>query len=321
MRVLVLAQVEDGALGAETSRVLGAAAALGADVEVDVLVAGHGVNAAAEMAARLDGVTRVLVADSPALAYHLAEPMAALLKRLPAFDDYVVILGGMNAAHREALPRLAGMLGVMALTDVIGIEAPDTFRRPMFAGNIIAHARLLDTPRILLVRPAAFAPAAERAEAAPVEKVAVPDDLPRPAEVVAEERHDARGRPPLEQARIVLGMGRGAADPESRALLEQLAKSLGAAIAATRMVVDEGLAPNEWQVGQTGKTIAPALYMAFGISGAHQHLAGIRDAQIIAAVNTDAEAPIFKAADVGLVMDARTALQGLLKRIKSERGE
>ena len=191
----------------------------------------------------------------------------------------------------------------------------------MFAGNIIAHVRLVDAPRIVLLRPAAFAPVGEQAEAAPVERIAVPDDLPRPAEVVAEERHDAQGRPPLEQARIVLGMGRGAADAESRALLEKLADALGAGIAATRMVVDEGLAPNEWQVGQTGKSIAPALYMAFGISGAHQHIAGIRDAQIIAAVNTDAEAPIFRAADVGLVMDARTALRELLERIKSERGE
>ena len=319
MRVLVLAQVEDGALGAETTRLVGAAATLGGDV--DVLVAGHGVGAAARAAAMLDGVARVFLADAPVLAQHLAEQVAALLKGLPGFSDHAVIIGGMNAAHREALPRLAGMLGVMALTDVIGIEGLDTFRRPMFAGNIIARVRLLDAPHIVLLRPAAFAPAEERAEAAPVETVAVPDDLPQPVTVVAEERHDAQGRPPLEQARIVLGMGRGAADPESRALIGQLADALGAGIAATRMVVDEGLAPNELQVGQTGKSIAPALYMAFGISGAHQHIAGIRDAQVIAAVNTDAEAPIFRAADLGLVMDARTALRELLERIGRKRGE
>lgn len=318
MRVLVLAQ-EEGALDGNTARLVGAAQTF--DADVDVLVAGHGVAELAEKTARLDGVARVFLADAPVLAGQLAEPLAALLQGLPGFDDYTVLIGGMNAAHREALPRLAGMLGVMALTDVIGIEGPGAFRRPMFAGNIVARVRLADTPRILLVRPAAFAAAGERAEAAPVETIAVPDDLPHPAAVMAEERHDAQGRPPLEQARIVLGMGRGAADAESRALLEQLAKSLGAAIAATRMVVDEGLAPNEWQVGQTGKTIAPALYMAFGISGAHQHIAGIRDAQIIAAVNMDAEAPIFRTADVGLAMDARAALRELLERVETGKGE
>jgi len=317
MRVLLLAQVEDGALAVETARLTAAAAAFGGPV--DMLVAGHGVAEAAAAAAHLAGVARVLVADAPALAGQAAEPVAALLRRLPGLDDYAVILGGMGAAHREILPRLAGMLGVMALTDVIGIEAPDTFRRPMFAGNIIATVRLAGAPRIVLVRPTAFAPAEERTETAPVEALAVPDDLPQPMEIVAEERHDAQGRPPLEQARIVLGMGRGAADAESRALLEKLADALGAGIAATRMVVDEGLAPNDWQVGQTGKSIAPALYMAFGISGAHQHLAGVRDAQVIAAVNTDSEAPIFRAADVGLVMDAHTALQALLERLEREK--
>ena len=321
MRVLLLAHVENGALGAETARLVRAAGAFGADAGVDVLVAGEGVAGAAAEAARLDGVARVLLADAPVLADGLAEPVAALLAGLPGFQDYTAIIGGMVAAHREALGRLAGMLEVMALTDVTGIVAPDTFRRPMFAGNIVAEVRLADSPRIALLRPAAFPPAEKRETAAEVEELSVPDDLPRPVTVVAEERHEAQGRPPPEKARIVLGMGRGAADAESRMLLERLAEALGAGIAATRMVVDEGLAPNEWQVGQTGKSIAPALYMAFGISGAHQHLAGVRDAHIIAAVNTDAEAPILKAADVGLVTDARTALRRLLERVENGKGK
>ena len=313
MSTLLLAETEHARLAPATARVLAAALAL--DAPVDVLVMGHRVaEAAAREAARFTGVRRVLVADDPALKGPLAEPCAALLKHLLDAGEYDAVIGGMSAAHRDILPRLAGMFGVMALADIVGIEDADTFHRPMFAGNVIATMRLSDTPKILLMRPAAFAPAEVAEDAAPVERIAVPGDLPAPAVIVAEGRHDANG-PTLETARIVLGMGRGAADPESRELLAALASKLGAAIAATRMVVDEGLAPNDWQVGQTGKSIAPALYIAFGISGAHQHLAGIRDAETIVAINTDAEAPIFRAADCGLVMDAASVLRALLEKL------
>ena len=311
MSTLLLAETDGDAPDAATARLVRAAQALGAPV--DVLVMGHGVGAVAEEAARLAGVRRVLVADDPALAGQLAEPCAALLRHLLEKENYDAVVGGMGAAHRDILPRLAGMLGGMALTDIIGIEDANIFRRPCFAGNIVSTVRLPDAPKILLVRAFAFAPVEAVEEAAPVESIEVPPDLPTPVRIVGEERHDAAG-PTLETARIVLGMGRGAADAESRELLAALAEKLGAAIAATRMVVDDGLAPNDWQVGQTGKSIAPALYIAFGVSGAHQHLAGVRDAETIVAINTDAEAPIFKGADLGLVMDAREALRALLAR-------
>ena len=313
MSTLLLAEVDGDTLGAATARLMRAAAALG--TAVDVLVMGHGVGAAAQAAARLAGVRRVLLADDAALAGQLAEPGAALLKHLLDAEKYDAVVGGMSTAHRDILPRLAGMLGVMALTDVIDIEGTDTFRRPCFAGSIVSTVRLLDAPKILLMRPAAFAPVETAETAAPVEALAIPSGLPTPVRIVGEERHGAAG-PTLETARIVLGMGRGAADAESRDLLTALAEKLGAAIAATRMVVDDGLAPNDWQVGQTGKSIAPALYIAFGVSGAHQHLAGVRDAGTIVAINTDTEAPIFRAADLGLVMDARDALRALLASLK-----
>ncbi len=311
MTTLVLAQTEATRLLPGTARLVGAARAFGRPVTV--LVAGYGMGEAAARAARLEGVERVLLADDACLAEQLAEPMAALLRPLSA--EYDVIIGGMaSMAHREILPRLAGMLDVMALSDVLAIENESTFQRPAFAGNVVTTVRLLDDgPRLLLMRESAFEEAgADGARSAPVEKLAVPADLPLPVRVIAEERH-GEGGPDLRSARLVLGMGRGASGEEARRMLHELADRLNAAIAATRAVVDDGLAPNEWQVGQTGKRIAPAVYVAFGISGAHQHLAGIRDAGLIVAVNTDEEAPIFRAADHGLVMDATEVLRRLLE--------
>ncbi len=316
MTVLVLAHVNGARLLPGTAHLVGAARAF--DQPVHVLVAGEGAREAAERAARLDGVERVLLADDTRLAQQLAEPMAVLLHSLGAGHD--VFVGGMaSMAHREILPRLAGLLDVMGLSDVLAIEDASTFRRPAYAGNVITTVRLTDDgPRVLLLRENAFERAGEeRSQPAPVEELAVPDDLPAPVKVLAEERHDDTG-PDLESARIVLGMGRGVSGEESREMLLELAERLNAAVAATRMVVDDGLAPSEWQVGQTGKRIAPALYMAFGISGAHQHLAGIRDAELIVAVNTDDQAPIFRAADFGLVMDAAEALRLLRERSQTK---
>ena len=314
MKPLVLAHLDRTRLLPATAHLITAAQAL--HQPVDVLVAGHGVRAAAERAARLAGVEKVLIADDERLQGQLAEPAAALLR--PLSTPYDTIIGAMAShAHREILPRLAGLLDVMALSDVIEIRERDIYRRPAYAGNVITTVRLPDDgPRLLLVRESAFAPATQTATPAPLEELAVPEDLPVPVRIVAEERHDAAG-PTLDTARIVVGMGRGAAGEEARELLRQLAMRLNAAIAATRVVVDDGLAPNEWQVGQTGKRIAPALYLAFGISGAHQHLAGIRDSGLIVAINTDEEAPIFRAADYGLVMDAAEALRQLLEKTRA----
>lgn len=316
MTVLVLAHVDGVRLLSGTANLVGAARAL--DQPVHVLVAGQGVREAAEQAARLDGVERVLLADDARLAQQLAEPMAVLLHSLSA--GYDVFIGGMaSMAHREILPRLAGLLDVMGLSDVLAIEDENIFRRPAYAGNVITTVRLMDEgPRILLLRESAFERAGEeRAQPVPVEELAVPEDLPAPVKVLAEERHDGTG-PDLESARVVLGMGRGVSGGKAREMLLELAERLNAAVAATRVVVDEGLAPNDWQVGQTGKRIAPALYVAFGVSGAHQHLAGIRDAGLIVAVNTDEQAPIFRAADYGLVMDGEEALRRLLEKAPKE---
>jgi electron transfer flavoprotein alpha subunit len=243
------------------------------------------------------------------------EAVAAALARRVREGRHAAVVGGMSRLARAALTRLAGLLDVMPVVDVVAIEAPDTFVRPMHAGNVLARVQSADDVKVLLVRAAAFEPveAAEMAqmEIAPLE-LAESDMLG--VEVLGDERHDGE-HPPLDSARVVVGFGHGASGEQARKLVEELARKLNAAIGATRMVVDAGLAPNDWQVGQTGQTIAPKLYLAFGISGAQQHVAGIRDAEIVVAVNTDREAPIFRHADHGLVMDAEQALRELLEKL------
>lgn len=325
MDVLVLAaRGAPGASGAlvdeeRTARLVAAARRFSG--VVDVLLPAEADDGAARMAAdglaALQGVRRVWLAADARLTGWLAEPLAALLADVVRRGGYARIIGDSSLAHRDVLARLAGLLQAPALTDVVDIIDANTVRRPMHAGDILATVGIRSELAVLLLRAVAFAPAEKIAEEAAAEVVApeIPGNLPCPAELLEEEAGDSSGRPDLGRARIVLGMGRGAMDAESRALLLQLAEKLGAAVAATRAVVDEGLAPNDWQVGQTGKQIAPALYIAFGISGAHQHLAGIADAETIIAVNTDADAPIFAAADHGLAMDARKALKALLAEL------
>ncbi len=322
MATLVLAADGDAALR-DTARLVAAARKLGAPVEVAVLAGdAEAGRALAEAAARLAGVEQVWLAADERLDGLLAEPCAALLYGLAREREYQRIIGAMSAAHRDVLGRLAGLLDAPALTDVIAIDDARAVQRPMYAGDIVATVGIEAEQAVLLLRTTAFDEEAEQAQAAaPVAEWPVPEDLPAPVEVLAwEEGAATTAGGDLQHARLVLGMGRGAADEQTRALLLQLAQRLGAAVAATRMVVDEGLAPNDWQVGQTGKRIAPDLYMAFGISGAHQHLAGIADAGMIVAVNNDAEAPIFRAADVGLVADARVVLQALLERLPEKAG-
>ena len=240
------------------------------------------------------------------------EAVAAALARRVRAGGHGAVVGGMSRLARAALTRLAGLLDVMPVVDVVAIEAPDTFVRPMHAGNVLARVRSTDEVRVVLARAAAFAPAEmAQMEIAPLE-LAESDMLG--VEVLGDERHDGE-HPPLGSARVVVGFGHGAAGEEARRLMEELARKLNAAIGATRMVVDAGLAPNDWQVGQTGQAIAPKLYLAFGISGAQQHVAGIHDAEIVVAVNTDAQAPIFRHADYGLVMDAEQALRELLEKL------
>ncbi len=296
MRVLLLADVRDGALGMDaTAKALSAVAGLG---EVDVLVAGEGVAGAAAQAAELAGVAKVLVADAPALAKGVAEPLAALAAGLAGAYSHIV--APATAVAKSTLPRVAALLDVMIIPDVIAFDGADRFTRPIYAGNAIQTVTSADPVKVLTIRTAAFR-AAGGGGAAPVETVGLPA-LATPARWV-EDRIAASDRPELTAAKIVVSGGRGLGSQENFALIEGLADKLGGAVGASRAAVDAGFAPNDWQVGQTGKIVAPELYVAIGISGAIQHLAGMKDAKVIVAVNKDEEAPIFQVADYGLVGD------------------
>ncbi len=330
---LVASVREPAVLRREVAQMLAAAHRFGQPVDI-ALLAGDVADARdrAEVLARLPGVRRIWLLVDARLGQWLAEPCAAALQALVVAEGHVRIIGHDSMAHRDVLGRLAGLLQAPALSDVVAVEAPEVVRRPMHAGAIVADVRIEALPVVLLVRGAAFAGAAaallaeaddaghEGHDAAGAEIVVLDPmpDLPVPVkleDVMASGRDDAM--PDLARARIVLGMGRGAATEPARSLLMQLARRLGAAVAATRAVVDEGLAPGDWQVGQTGKRIAPQLYVAFGISGAHQHVAGIADARVIVAVNRDADAPIFKVADFGIVADVETVLRDMLMQLPS----
>ena len=318
MAVLVVASAAGSGQGVrQTARLVHAACRLGG--EVDIALPAADVAQGREDARRLAGIAgvrRVLLMADARLGCWLAEPLAEMLRQVAQEREYTHIVGEAGSAHRDVLGRLAGLLRAPALSDVVEVEDGRTLRRPMFAGGILATVRLKVLPAVLLMRAVAFTPAEAGKGDAEIEELVVPAQLPCPAEVIhracEEEQH---ARPDLAQARIVLGMGRGAADEQTRVLVLRLAEKLKAAVAVTRPLVDEGIAPGEWQVGQTGRSIAPDLYMAFGISGAHQHLAGIADAGTIVAINTDAQAPIMQAADLALVMDAREALKELLRQL------
>ena len=305
MATLLLAEVANGHLSDLTARALTAALQLGAPV--DVLVAGKNVAGPAAAAAKLAGVAKVRVADDALYEHGLAEPLAALLVELAG--GYSAILAASSPFSKNALPRAAALLDVMQLSDITKVISPDTFERPIYAGNAIQTVQSTDPKIIATVRTASFAATGEGG-AAPVEPVAAAGDPG--LSTFAGEALARSDRPELTSAKIIISGGRAMQKAENfKTYIEPIADKLGAAMGASRAAVDAGYAPNDWQVGQTGKVVAPDLYIAVGISGAIQHLAGMKDSKIIVAINKDEEAPIFQVADYGLVADLYTALPEL----------
>ena len=308
MAVLLLAEITDGTLNMDaTSKAVGAAAKLG---EVTVLCIGESCAGAAEEAATIDGVTRVLCAEDAQYGHRLAEPVAALIVSLAGGYDHIVAPATTDA--KNILPRVAALLDVMVISDVTGIEDADTFQRPIYAGNAVQTVRSRDPKKVLTIRSSAFE-AAGTGNSAPVEQIALAE-APGLSEWV-EDKVAASDRPELTSASIVVSGGRGIGSEEDFAIVEKLADKLGAAVGASRAAVDSGFAPNDWQVGQTGKVVAPDLYIALGISGAIQHLAGMKDSRVIVAINKDEEAPIFQVADYGLVGDLFELVPELTEKV------
>ena len=310
MAILLLAEHDNASLSGQTAKALNAAARIGG--EVDILVAGKAAGAAAEAAARLEGVRKVLLAESDALAERLAEPTAALILGLAG--GYDAIVAPATATGKNVLPRVAALLDVMQISEVVEVLAPDTFKRPIYAGNALQTVQATDAKKVLTVRTAGFSAAATRDAAAPVETVEAGADAGLSAFV--ENMLSVSDRPELAGARIVVSGGRALGSEEKfREVILPVADKLGAAVGASRAAVDSGYAPNDWQVGQTGKVVAPDLYIACGISGAIQHLAGMKDSKVIVAINKDEEAPIFQVADYGIVGDLFKIMPELAKEL------
>ncbi len=297
MTTLLVAEHAGGALNDATAKALTAAVALGSDVHV--LVAGKDVKSVADAAAKLSGVAKVLVADSDDLAHQLAEPMSALIVDMAG--GYDAIVAPATANGKNILPRVAALLDVMQISDVTAVVDGETFERPIYAGNAIQTVKSTDAKKVITVRTSTFAAAAEGGSAA-IEDVAAPAGAGL-SEFAGEELSKS-DRPELTSAKIIISGGRALGSEEKfQEVIMPVADALGAAVGASRAAVDAGYAPNDWQVGQTGKVVAPELYIACGISGAIQHLAGMKDSKVIVAINKDEEAPIFQVADYGLVGD------------------
>ena len=308
MAVLLIAEVNGADLALDaTAKAMSAAGALG---EVTVLVAGSGIDGAASAAAGIAGAAKVIKVDDAAYAHGLAEPLAALVVSLAG--GYSHIVAPSTAAAKNVMPRIAALLDVMVISDVTGVVDADTFERPIYAGNAIQTVKSADATKVLTVRTASFEAAAAGGSAA-VEAGAGAGDAGLSSWV--EDKVAASDRPELTSAKIVVSGGRGVGSEESFAIIAALADKLGAAVGASRAAVDSGFAPNDWQVGQTGKVVAPELYIACGISGAIQHLAGMKDSKIIVAINKDEEAPIFQVADFGLVADLFDAVPELTAKV------
>ena len=306
MSVLLVAEQKDGVLNDVTARALTAARQMGD--EVHVLVMGQGAAEAAVAAARLEGVGKVHVAEGGSLDHGLAEPAAALLVTLA--DHHRTIVAPATAATKNIMPRLAALLDVMQVSEITKVVSADTFERPIYAGNAIQTVQTADPVKVVTVRTAAFAATPEGGAAAPIAPVGAAAD-PALSRFGGEELAKS-DRPELTSAKVIVSGGRAMAKAENfKTYLEPIADKLGAAMGASRAAVDAGLAPNDWQVGQTGKVVAPDLYIAVGISGAIQHLAGMKDSKVIVAINKDEEAPIFQVADYGLVGDLFTILPEL----------
>lgn len=304
MSVLLLAEVTGGELNLDaTSKAITAAKMVG---DVTVLCAGASAAAAGDAAAKIDGVSKVLVAEDDSLGHRMAESTAALIAGLAG--DYSHVMAPATTDAKNVLPRVAALLDVMVISDVSGVVDADTFERPIYAGNAIQTVKSADATKVVSVRVSTFDAAGEGGSA-PVETVSVGAN-PGLSEWV-EDKVAASDRPELTSAKIVISGGRGIGSAENFAIIEKVADKLGAAVGASRAAVDSGYAPNDWQVGQTGKVVAPDLYIAVGISGAIQHLAGMKDSKVIVAINKDEEAPIFQVADYGLVADLFTAVPEL----------
>ncbi|HTK99121.1 MAG TPA: FAD-binding protein [Pseudomonadales bacterium] len=297
MSILVVAEHDNTALKPVTLNVIAAAKKLGGDL--DVLVAGAGCKSVAEQAAAIGGVKKVLLADNPAYGHQLAENVALLVVEIG--KNYSHVLTGHTTAGKNFLPRVAALLNVAQISDIIAVEGQDTFKRPIYAGNGIATIKSNDPIKVLSVRGTAFDPAAATGGAASIENVANVHDAGLSSFV--SEQIVKSERPELTAAKVVISGGRGMQNGENFKLLDGIADKLGAAVGASRAAVDAGFVPNDMQVGQTGKIVAPDLYIAVGISGAIQHLAGMKDSKVIVAINKDEDAPIFQVADYGLVAD------------------
>ena len=309
MAVLVIAEHDNKPLKRATLQAVDAAARLG---EVHLLVLGSGVDAVAQAAAKVAGVAQVKVVDDAALAEPLAEVVTAQV--VPLAKDYSHVVAAATAHGKDFMPRVAALLDVAQISEVTGIDSADTFRRPIYAGNAIATVQSSDPIKVLTVRGTSFDEAAAEGGSAAIEKVAAVAVDGQPALVGREQA--SSDRPELTAAQVVVAGGRGLGSAEQfQAVLEPLADRLGAALGASRAAVDAGYAPNDWQVGQTGKIVAPQLYIAAGISGAIQHLAGMKDSRIIVAINKDEEAPIFSVADYGLVADLFEAVPALTAKL------
>ncbi|WP_417533944.1 electron transfer flavoprotein subunit alpha/FixB family protein [Marinobacterium stanieri] len=305
MAILVIAEHDNSTLKGATLNAVTAASQVGG--ELHLLVAGEGCGAAAEAAAQVAGVSKVLVADNAAYAHQLAENLSKLVAELG--KDYSHVIAPATTTGKNVMPRVAALLDVAQLSDITAVESENTFQRPIYAGNAIATVESLDPIKVITVRGTAFDAAAETGGSASVEAVAAVHDAGISA-FVGEEVAQS-DRPELTSAKVVVSGGRGMGNGENFAILEKLADKLGAAVGASRAAVDAGFVPNDMQVGQTGKIVAPELYIAVGISGAIQHLAGMKDSKVIVAINKDEEAPIFQVADYSLVADLFEAVPEL----------
>jgi electron transfer flavoprotein alpha subunit len=310
MTTLLIAEHDNASIKDATNKALTAAAALGADVHV--LVAGENAKAAADAAAKLAGVKKVLLADNAAYAHDLAEPLAALIVSLAS--GYDAFVAPATSRFKNVMPRVAALLDVMQVSEIIKVVSPDTFERPIYAGNAIQTVKSKDAKKVITVRTSTFAATQAGDAAAPVENAASAAD-PGLSSFVGEEVAKS-DRPELTSAKIIVSGGRAMQSRENFAkYIEPLADKLGAGVGASRAAVDAGYAPNDWQVGQTGKVVAPELYVAIGISGAIQHLAGMKDSKVIVAINKDEDAPIFQVADYGLVADLYQAVPELTEAL------
>ncbi|WP_105405297.1 electron transfer flavoprotein subunit alpha/FixB family protein [Neorhizobium sp. T7_12] len=309
MAILLLAEHDGSSLNDQTAKALSAASKIGGDVHV--LVAGSGAKAAADAAAKLAGVSKVLLADSADYANNLAEPLSALIVLLAG--SYDTIIAAATASAKNVMPRVAALLDVMQISEIIEVISADTFKRPIYAGNAIQTVQSTDAKKVITVRTASFQAAGEGGSAL-IESVSAAAN-PGLSSFVSDALSSSE-RPELTSAKIIISGGRALGSSEKfQEVILPVADKLGAAVGASRAAVDAGYAPNDWQVGQTGKVVAPALYIAVGISGAIQHLAGMKDSKVIVAINKDEEAPIFQVADYGIVGDLFEILPKLEKAL------